>query len=244
MINFVHDMNTYVMIAAGVLPAALLWLYIWKSDPKPEPLSLLMKALLYGVLIIIPLAVVEPMVSQILFGEDSDPRSMLGAVLDSFCVAAIPEEGFKLLALWLIVRRNPYFDEHFDGIVYAVSVGLGFAAVENIFYVFSDMEQWRSIALMRALMAVPGHYAFAVIMGYYFSKYHFVEKSTRNAVLTIVAPVIAHGTYNSLLTIGGDNELVSTIGFVLVVVFCIKMHKSAYRKIMAQLRRDAGTLRG
>lgn len=36
--------------------------------------------------------------------------------------------------LWLLLRNNPYFDEHFDGIVYAVCIGMGFAAIENVLY--------------------------------------------------------------------------------------------------------------
>ena len=48
------------------------------------------------------------------------------AVGDAFLLAAIPEEVAKLFMLWLLLRKNPFFDEHFDGIVYAVCVGLGF----------------------------------------------------------------------------------------------------------------------
>lgn len=94
--------------------------------------------------------------------------------MQAFGVAALLEEAFKLLTLWVVLRKNPYFDEHFDSIVYAVCVGLGFAAVENIFYVFSEEERV-TVAVSRALLAVPGHYAFAILMGYYYSIYHFVD---------------------------------------------------------------------
>ena len=53
----------------------------------------------------------------------------------AFFVAAAPEEGAKLLALWLLLRKNPHFDEDFDCIVYSVFVSLGFATLENIGYV-------------------------------------------------------------------------------------------------------------
>lgn len=53
------------------------------------------------------------------------------AITDSLLFAAIPEELAKLFMLWLLLRKNPFFDEHFDGIVYAVCIGLGFAALEN-----------------------------------------------------------------------------------------------------------------
>ena len=57
--------------------------------------------------------------------------SFAEAVGDAFFLAAIPEEVAKLFMLWLLLRKNPFFDEHFDGIVYAVCVGLGFAGFEN-----------------------------------------------------------------------------------------------------------------
>ena len=59
----------------------------------------------------------ESAISTSLFGADTEPTTLLGTTIDAFLVAALPEEGFKLLALWLILRKNPYFDEHFDGIV-------------------------------------------------------------------------------------------------------------------------------
>ena len=114
------------------------------------------------------------------WGADGEPTTLIGSTMQAFVVAALPEESFKLLALWLVLRKNPFFDEHFDGIVYAVCVELGFAAVENIFYVFSE-EEWVTVAISRALLAVPGHYAFAILMGYYYSVYHFVDHSPKVA---------------------------------------------------------------
>ena len=137
-------------------------------DTHKEPTYMLLKAVTWGIGIIISVVVVESMMKQILFGENGSPTTLVDTTAMAFLVAAIPEEGFKLLALWMVLKKNPFFDEHFDGIVYAVCVGLGFAAVENISYVFSH-EDWASVAITRALLAVPGHYAFAVLMGYYYS---------------------------------------------------------------------------
>lgn len=162
-------MSILILLAAALLPAILLWYYIWKQDSLPEPTSWLVKATLYGVGIIVPVIIVESVIQLCLFGEEG-PTSLIGTTKEAFFVAALPEESFKLLALWLILRKNPYFDEHFDGIVYAVCIGLGFAAVENIGYVFQE-GNGLAVAINRALFAVPGHYAFAVLMGYYYSLY-------------------------------------------------------------------------
>ena len=119
------------MIAAALLPAVLLLLYIWKKDTQKEPTYMLLKAVAWGIGIIIPVVVVETMIKMMLFGENGTPATLADTTALAFLVAAIPEETFKLLALWMVLKNNPYFDEHFDGIVYAVCVGLGFAAVET-----------------------------------------------------------------------------------------------------------------
>lgn len=165
------------------------------------------------------------------------PTNLVGTTMQAFVVAAIPEETFKLLALWLILQKNPYFDEHFDGIVYAVCVGLGFAAIENVFYILGE-EEWMSVAISRALLAVPAHYAFAILMGYYYSVYHFIDHSTKNAICILLVPVMAHGIYNAIALGSSVNPYIGGVSFFVLIFFCVKMHKVARSKILALIRHD------
>lgn len=230
-------MEFIFILTAALLPAILLLLYIWKKDTKKEPTSWLIKAFLCGVVICIPVAIVEAGMQYMLFGEGGKPSSLIGTTTLAFFVAAIPEETFKLLALWIILRKNPYFDEHFDGIVYAVFVGLGFAAIENMGYVFGQ-NGGMTTAIMRALLAVPGHYAFAVLMGYYYSVYHFVDHSPKVAVCILLLPVLAHGIYDSLAMSGMVEPMVGVASFFVLIYFCVKMHKYSMKKIIAQIEKD------
>lgn len=229
-------MGIMILLAAALLPAILLWIYIWKQDPQPEPTNWLVKAALSGVVICVPVALSEMAIQHFLFGEG--PTTLLGTTIDAFLVAAIPEESFKLLALWIVLRHNLYFDEHFDGIVYAVCVGLGFAALENVFYIIAAEENWMAVAISRALLAVPGHYAFAVLMGYYYSVYHFVDRSPRVAACVLLVPVFMHGVYDALALSGTVNPYVGGVCTFVLIYFCVKMHKFAKRKIVAQIERD------
>lgn len=219
------------MILAALLPAIVLGLYIYFTDPIPEPLTWLLRAFTAGVCICVPVAFVEVFISQWIFAGGS-PTTLFGTTVQAFCVAAVPEEAAKLLALWLILRRNPHFDEHFDGIVYAVFVGLGFAAIENIAYVLQSGEGWMTVAAMRALLAVPGHYAFAIIMGYYYSVYHFVARTPANAAKIILLPVLAHGVYDSLAMSGSVDPLAGGISFFVLIFFCIKLQKAAKKRVI------------
>lgn len=230
-------MEFLIIIAAALLPAILLWGYIWKMDRKKEPTSLLIKATCYGVLICLPVAMVESMISGVLFGEGG-PTTLFGTTVDAFMVAAIPEEAFKLFALHRILKNNPYFDEHFDGIVYAVCVGLGFAGLENILYLFDNADDWLSVAFLRSLMAVPGHYAFAVLMGYYYSVYHFVNRSRRTRAMILVAPVLAHGLYDALLMSASVNAALGGICFCGAVYLTYRLHIYARKKVLAMVNTD------
>lgn len=229
-------MSTLILLVVALLPAIVLWCYIWEQDPQPEPTNWLVKAALYGAGICIPVAAVETVLDHAILG--GEPSTFIGTTIQAFFVAALPEETFKLLALWLILRKNPYFDEHFDGIVYAVCVGLGFAAIENVGYVLSEEENWLGVAIARALLAVPGHYAFAVLMGYYYSLYHFVDRSPRTAACVLLVPVLAHGVYDAIALGGIVNPYIGSISTFVLIYFCIKMHKFARTKMMAQIERD------
>lgn len=230
-------MTGLLIILAALLPAILLWLYIWKKDTQKEPTSWLVKAVLWGVAICIPVALVEGGLEVLLFGADGKPSSLMGSTTMAFVVAALPEEAFKLFALWMVLRKNQFFDEHFDGIVYAVCVGLGFASLENIMYVFGE-EDWFSTAIVRALLAVPGHYAFAILMGYYYSVYHFVDHSPKVAACVLLIPILAHGAYDAIAMSGMINHYIGGLSFFVLIYFCVKMHKVAKNKLYTLVEKD------
>ncbi|MBO7478283.1 MAG: PrsW family intramembrane metalloprotease [Salinivirgaceae bacterium] len=225
-----------IMIAAAALPALLLWIYICKRDTQREPMSQMFKAFIYGIGIIAPVIVIEKAISFVLFGS-AEPETIIGTTAEAFFVAAIPEEAMKLVALLIVLHKNPYFDEHYDGIVYAVCVSLGFATLENIGYI-TKSDEWVDVATLRALLSVPGHYAFAVLMGYYYSLWYFGGKSSKNLILTLLAPVIAHGCYDTFALSSGVSPELGGACTLLLIYFCIRMHKFAHKKMLVQINKD------
>lgn len=219
-------------ILLAVVPGSLLLAYIYHKDPHKEPDSALTFAFLSGILVAVLAVGIELGIKYSLFGT-GDYTTLLGAVLMAFLVAALPEEGLKLIYLTKAVKHEkvkPHFDEHFDGIVYAVFVGMGFAIVENILYVLPE-ENWLMTGLARAFLSVPAHYAFAIIMGYYFSLYHFVDHSRKNAFLMFFLPFLLHGCYDTLVMSVKINPTLGGIAFLVLIVFCVKMHQQANRRI-------------
>ena len=110
---------------------------------------------------------------------------------------AITEEVLKFTVVILIIYPNKYFDEPFDGIVYSVFVGMGFATAENLSYV---LQGGASLAFFRMVSAVPAHFVFAVIMGYYLG----IAKSKRKhqifyICLSLISPIFCHALYDYFL---------------------------------------------
>ena len=140
--------------------------------------------------------------------------------------------------LWLLLRRSKYFDERFDGIVYAACIGMGFAATENIIYLFSNLEQWQSVAVGRAMFAVPGHFFFAVTMGYFYSMIYFGDMSWRKSARIFWVPVLLHGTYDALLMMCEVGTMWSGILLICFYIFCFKMLKYGRKHIAEHLEKD------
>lgn len=210
------------VIIAALAPVVLLFGYILVKDMRqPEPLKWLLRALLYGVLSAILVITVLAPVPKI------EVTGWLTAFMNAFLMAGIPEESAKLLMLWLLLRKNPYYDERLDGIVYATCVGLGFAGLENIGYLMQGIEDgsWLSISVSRALFAVPGHFFFGVVMGFFYALATFGPRRHRrlNAFLAWAMPVLAHGLYDGILM--SMPTLPNYFSGVLMILFLIGFNR-------------------
>lgn len=232
-------MNNYIILLIALLPVVILVYYIYHKDKKsPEPTGQLIKAFFFGILSV-PLSLCISIPLGLLGVYPAEATNIWGSISTAFFGAAIPEEIAKFIMLWLLLRKNPYFDEKMDGIVYAVCVSLGFAALENIMYLFSNEETYLSVGIARAIFAVPGHFCFGILMGYYYSLAKFYPKTpTKNKAFILAAPIIVHGLYDSILFIINVTPAISGILLVVFLVFCHKMWKYGSKSIQEHLRRD------
>ena len=227
---------TLILISALTPVAVLLW-YIYRKDKvQPEPAKWLLKAFGFGMLSAF-FSFVFSVPASFLLGMEIDANtysSISKAFADAFILAAIPEELAKLIMLWLLLRKNPHFDERFDGIVYAVCIGMGFAGIENVMYLIGGLEDgsWIGTGIVRALFAVPAHFLFAVLMGYYYSIYQFgIDRSAKIKVLVLAAPIIAHGIYDGILMSIQIDESLAGFCMILFLWFFNNLRKKGKERI-------------
>lgn len=244
-INYGRLFTMLLMFLSAVAPVVMLIYYIRRRDAeRPEPVGQLVKAFVFGVLTVgVSMTMSLPFESLGLYTSNFLEGSVGDAILTAFFGAAIPEEVAKFLLLWLLLRKNRHFDENMDGIVYAVCVSMGFACVENLMYIFSSEDMWFHTSLSRALFAVPGHFAFAVLMGYYYSLSRFSTTRRKfNRAMILVAPILAHGIYDALLMasdVAPEWSFLLLFGFF---AFCRNTAQLCKDSIQAHANRDKGVM--
>lgn len=184
---------TWLMLLAALVPSALWLWYFLRQDLNPEPRSVLLKTFGVGVLITVPVALVESVVDGAASGPAVSP--LQAALHSAFLTAAICEESAKFAVVWWYCRRHPAFDEPMDGVVYGAIASLGFATLENVLYV---ADGGLTVAVMRSLTAVPAHALFGATMGYFIGQAEFGAAQTRRRALalSLVVPILLHGLYD------------------------------------------------
>ena len=217
-----------------MLPAALLMRYIYRQDRvEREPPLLLVSLVICGVLAALASIVLEE-IGGFVLDVLVRSRGTVYTVLLAFLVGVV-EEGTKFLILKWRTWRHPQFNYRFDGVVYAVFVSLGFAAYENIGYVFS--YGW-SVVLPRALLAIPAHMGFAVFMGAFYGRARECQRwgdvmgRDINWIVGYLVAVLLHGFYDACAMLG------TATATGLFAAFVIGMYLIVTRLIRWEARTD------
>lgn len=184
-------MDLLTLLAISTAPAACIILYIYLKDKhEPEPLSLLAKSFVFGMIAVLVTLMISFPLEVFIPASEED---LTGQAVHAFLLVALVEEFSKFLFVRGVLYNDPHFNEPFDGIVYSVMVGMGFATLENILYV---SQGGFATALARMFTAVPAHGTFAVIMGYYLGRAKFEKQKGYLAVVGLLAATAFHGAYD------------------------------------------------
>ena len=206
------------LLLITILPSILIVLFFVKSDRFKEPTKEIIKVFFLGILITIPAYFLNTYLSEIWYSTNASE-----GLISSFLTAAPVEEGLKLSVLYFFVYKMKDFNEPVDGIVYGVTVSLGFATLENIYYVYLLADYFETtsmtLAILRSFSAIPAHAVFGVFMGYFFMKYAFIKKGD-NLIFAFVIPFVLHGCYNLFTS---SNFIVSLILILIAWIVALRM---------------------
>ena len=197
-----------LQVICAVLPAIVLaYLLYGRGVGVSIPGKKLIGALGWGCLILIIISIIHDII------PDFD-----GTYMSVFWGSAFPEELVKMLVMLFLVYRNQY-KRTLDVLMVCGCVGLGFAGLENVFYVI-DEERWILVVIMRAITSIPGHFIYAIIMGFFIDKALNHSSELKSKVMYFLfafsVPVLMHWARNTFVRIIKP-ELDSTVLGVFVI---------------------------
>jgi RsiW-degrading membrane proteinase PrsW (M82 family) len=177
---------------------------------------MVLKIFLWGALITLPVFFVQIGFSFLLTKLNLSPIFI--SLLYWFIVISLTEEVFKYLVVRVKVLSHYEFDEPLDVMLYMIIVALGFAALENILYLFSPtglsfnevLSRTLVVSFIRFLGATFLHTLCSGIFGYFLAlSFYETKKRLKLLVLGILAATSLHGLYDfSIMTITGPMQII------------------------------------
>ena len=120
--------------------------------------------------------------------------NLVGLFAYAVLVIGVIEELAKMIPFLLVVLTFREFDEPIDGIIYASFIALGFAAVENYYYLPS-LTHFESYA--RGFAGPVLHIVFASIWGYYIGRAYLAKRRIPGVIAGALAfTALLHGIYD------------------------------------------------
>lgn len=221
----VSSSRASTVVLAGLLsllPVTILfWSYYVRERLPSVPGRVVTRFFAIGMVTVVPAVLLErfiffsaqrfsPVAASAFFAESysaSSPRDLLIALVISFGIVALVEEGTRFVFLRFLFRKAPELDQVVDGLQVGVASGIGFAFVENTLYFLRllerlDFDTLAVVFFLRFLISTFGHIVFGGMMGYQLAKATAepLERRTR-LWRAFLVPWVFHGLFDLFLSI-------------------------------------------
>jgi RsiW-degrading membrane proteinase PrsW (M82 family) len=232
-----------MIVLLALAPALLILVWVDRQDLHPEPRRVVWTTFLLGALAVAPVALVERCADTVF--ADLRWSTLPHTFFTTLFGVALPEELARFAVLALYARRHRAFDEPMDGLVYGAAAALGFASVENVLYVF---DGGANTALMRGLLAVPGHAFDGMLMGALLSVGMIRPRAGgRSTALALLLPIACHTLYDAPMLLAFTpfttglapswSTVAAAIALAPLPIVVTALQWSAVRDLAARLRR-------
>ena len=192
-------------VLSTIAMSLVLLCYLWLDRWEPEPPRLLVLAFLSGASI----AIVVSVLLEAYIESAINPGQTATSFVTVAVVAPVVEEAAKGMFLLIMMtgRRRNELNSLTDCLVYAGVVAVGFAWLEDIFYI-ADGETLASslvTAAMRLIMGPFAHPLFTTFTGvgvYFALQQRNTLAKVGYVVLGYLAAVVMHGLWNGSALVG------------------------------------------
>jgi RsiW-degrading membrane proteinase PrsW (M82 family) len=184
-----------ILIVAAFAPGIVYLVLIARYDRYERgPRRHLVGVYVLGMFAVLPALLLEVALDELVVGPLLGPGQRVSTlILFCFLVVGPVEELCKFTAVRSIYE-GPHFNDPLDGVVYAAAAAMGFASLENAFYV--TQYGWETLWI-RSVLAIPGHLLFSAMWGYELGRRRFGLGG--NVFRGLVAAAFLHGLYDALL---------------------------------------------
>lgn len=232
-IKIVNSLAYYIIFVGAVFIPPLFWLWYFRFHDcrKPEPLKLLFFVFVLGGLSCLILRLFFkfleiPSIYNLanVWGLDILAKAVLFVL-----VLAGVEEFLKFIVLRFYVYYKEEFDERIDGMIYGITVGLGFATCENIAQIIVHGPE---VIFSRFATATLLHAVLGGVMGSFLAagKFSFFKKCCLS-IRALLLSIVLHFVYNifviyDLTGLGIRGEVLWVFGiFILLMIIIININK-------------------
>lgn len=228
-------MTIFIIIAVAFIPPILYLIWIRNTERfEREPWGKIALTFIWGAIFGVGLGLLFSYLLIVAFGFAA-PERVYSSVIDdpqiailflAVIIAPIAEEAAKGLGVY---RAGKDLDEVEDGLIYGSSVGLGFAATENLMYGYIALarfgvEVYVATAFLRAISSAFLHASATSVTGYGIGKKVVLSGKHRVWPYFLIA-VAMHAVFNLFASMG------SFFGLVLAIVFAFAAIEFTRHKI-------------
>lgn len=217
-----------LIFIGGILPT-LFWLFYWlrEDDKNPEPRRLIFLTFILG-MAVVPIAGYSERYINILLVKDANIQPSEIFFKTYFMAMAILiiwsaiEEFLKYVAAYFGGLSHKDNDEAIDPIIYMITAALGFAAFENILYIFKELNNsgyfTTGVILtgnFRFIGSTLLHTASSAIIGLFLAFFYYKSWLIKGASLVagFICATTLHTIFNSFII---RQENFTLIGFSIV----------------------------
>lgn len=209
-----HSTEVLVTSLIGGMLPAFIWLRFWLAeDQHGEPKGLIALTFIGGMIAVILAAPLQKIGAHI-FATD----------MDTLLVWAAIEEILKFGVVMLIAAPAMHIDEPVDWPIYCVIAALGFAALENIFFLFkpeslSDATVMLMTTNLRFLGSTLLHSTASSFVGLMIglAYYQGTFFKTISFIVGIILAITLHGLFNFFIIQNDGENFLQVFAFLWIV---------------------------
>jgi len=241
------SITTIIYATIGGFIPAIIWLIFWlKQDvATPEPRKMIIFTFIGGAIAVLVSLFLEKQIYNYDFIEflSNSPFAPIATYIETFAIeqginikrlcivaffAPVIEETTKFVATYAISLKTKHADENIDMVIYMITGALGFAFLENVFFLIDPIVKQDTVftvltADVRFIGATLLHATASAIMGMSMAFFLFKGRITRtiSKAIGIILAIVLHSFFNLYIIIDKGNEAIKALIVMWLVVIVI-----------------------